>query len=92
MWHRTYLNYQRPWQERDTRCTCLQGEGTLIAYDCINGVNYQRVNSDSAGDLIYQMDSMCDALYDRFLAVQKIFGKFDIMHGHDWHPVPALNA
>ena len=65
--------------------------GDFDQYDCINGVNYQRVNSDSAGDLIYQMGSMCDALYDRFLAVQKIFGKFDIMHGHDWHPVPALN-
>jgi glycosyltransferase involved in cell wall biosynthesis len=36
------------------------------------------------------MDSMCDALYDRFLSVQKIFGKFDILHGHDWHPVSAL--
>lgn len=64
--------------------------GEFDLYDCINGVHYQRVNSDLAGGLIYQMDSMCDALYDRFLAVQKIFGKFDILHGHDWHPVPAL--
>ena len=59
-------------------------------YDCINGVNYQRVNSDSAGGLLYQMDNMCDAFYDRFLEVQKIFGKFDILHGHDCHPVSAL--
>lgn len=48
------------------------------------------MNSDSAGGLLYQMDSMCDAFYDRFLAVQRIFGKFDILHGHDWHPVPTL--
>jgi glycogen synthase len=48
------------------------------------------VNPDLAGGLIYQMDKMSDALYDRFLAVQKIFGEFDILHGHDWHPVPAL--
>jgi glycosyltransferase involved in cell wall biosynthesis len=48
------------------------------------------VNSDTAGSLIFQMDSMCDALYDRFIATQRIFGKFDILHGHDWHPVSAL--
>jgi len=64
--------------------------GEFDLYDCINGVNYQRVNSDSTGGLIYQMDSMCDALYNRFLAAQKIFGKFDLLNGHDWHPVPAL--
>jgi glycosyltransferase involved in cell wall biosynthesis len=64
--------------------------GNFDIYDCINGVNYQRVNSDYAGSLISQMDNMCDALYDRFIGVQKIFGNFNILHGHDWHPVPAL--
>jgi len=64
--------------------------GDFKSYDCINKVNYQRVNSDFSGDIIHQMDSMCDALYDRFIAVEKLFGKFDILHGHDWHPVPAL--
>ena len=64
--------------------------GDFKSYDCINKVNYQRVDSDSSGDIIHQMDSMCDALYDRFLAVEKLFGKFDILHGHDWHTVPAL--
>jgi glycosyltransferase involved in cell wall biosynthesis len=64
--------------------------GNFDIYDCINGVNYQRVTSDSAGSLISQMDSMCDALYDRFLGTQRIFGKFDVLHGHDWHPVSAL--
>lgn len=66
--------------------------GDYDLYDCINGVHYHRVNSDSVGGsgLVQQMDRMSDALYDRFIAVQKIFGKFDILHGHDWHPVPAL--
>ncbi len=64
--------------------------GDFNLYDCINGVNYQRVDSDSSGDLVQKMDSMCNALYDRFLVVQDTFGKFDILHGHDWHPVPAL--
>ncbi len=64
--------------------------GDFDLYDCINGVNYQRVNSDATGGLIHQMDIMCIAFYDRFLAVQKIFGEFNILHGHDWHPVPVL--
>jgi glycosyltransferase involved in cell wall biosynthesis len=64
--------------------------GDFDQYDCINAVHYQRVNSDSSGSLLYQMDRMCDALYDRFIGIEKIFGKFDILHGHDWHPVPAL--
>jgi glycosyltransferase involved in cell wall biosynthesis len=64
--------------------------GDFDAYDCINGVRYHRVNSDTVSNLITQMDSMCDALYDCFIRVQNIFGKFDILHGHDWHPVPAL--
>ncbi len=64
--------------------------GDFESYDKINGVNYQRAEADSSGDILAQMDRMCDALYDRFGAVQKLFGHFDILHGHDWHPVPAL--
>jgi len=29
-------------------------------------------------------------MYDRFGSVQKEFGEFDVLHGHDWHPVNAL--
>lgn len=64
--------------------------GDFESYDKINGVHYQRVDADSSGDILAQMDRMSDALYDRFGAVQKLFGHFDILHGHDWHPVPAL--
>lgn len=65
--------------------------GDFESYDKINGVHYQRVDADSSGDILAQMDRMCDALYDRFGAVKKIFGSFDILHGHDWHPVLALS-
>jgi len=68
----------------------LTRRGDFDSYDKINGVHYQRTDFDSNGGIVYQMDSMSDAIYDRFGAVQKIFGKFDIVHGHDWHPVPAL--
>jgi glycosyltransferase involved in cell wall biosynthesis len=33
---------------------------------------------------------MCDAMYCRFLEVKDKFGDFDILHGHDWHPVNVL--
>jgi glycosyltransferase involved in cell wall biosynthesis len=65
--------------------------GDFDPYDKINGVHYQRVDSQGSGDILAQMDLMCDALYDRFGSVQKLFGPFDIVHGHDWHPVLALS-
>ncbi len=65
--------------------------GDFDAYDRINGVHYQRADSDRSGDIVAQMDSMCEALYDRFKQVQKAFGPMDVIHGHDWHPVLALN-
>jgi hypothetical protein len=33
---------------------------------------------------------MRDAFYDRFIAVQTIFGGFDVLLGHDWHTVSTL--
>jgi len=65
--------------------------GEFDSYDKINGVHYQRVDYDGSGSIVDQMDKMSSSMYDRFLAVQKIFGRFDIVHGHDWHPVPALS-
>jgi glycosyltransferase involved in cell wall biosynthesis len=65
--------------------------GDFDAYDQINDVHYHRVDSDSTGDIVSQMNAMCGALFDRFERVQKIFGRFDIIHAHDWHPVLAAN-
>ena len=65
--------------------------GDFDSYDKINGVHYQRIDLDSSGDILNQMDNMCNAIHDRFDAVQKLFGRFDLVHGHDWHPVLALN-
>lgn len=64
--------------------------GDYGSYDLINGVRYQRVKNDQSDGIVYQMDSMCDAFVDRFQSVEKLFGRFDILHGHDWHPVKAL--
>jgi len=64
--------------------------GDFESYDRINGVHYQREDVEASGDILVQMNRMGDALYDRFTAAQKLFGKFDIVHGHDWHPVLSL--
>ena len=65
--------------------------GDFDSYDRINGVHYQRVDFDNSEGLIEQMDRMSAAMYERFLKTQKVFGKFDTVHGHDWHPIFALN-
>jgi glycosyltransferase involved in cell wall biosynthesis len=64
--------------------------GDFESYDKINGVHYQRVDTDNSGDILAQMNKMGDAIYDRFGAVKKLFGLFDIVHGHDWHPAMTL--
>ena len=65
--------------------------GERSSYDEINDVHYQRVSHDQWGMITDQMEHMCNAMYDRFFAVEALFGRFDILHGHDWHPVRALN-
>jgi glycosyltransferase involved in cell wall biosynthesis len=60
-------------------------------YKKVNGVRYQRVDNDRSNGITRQMDSMCDRMVDRFRSTEKLFGRFDILHGHDWHPVKALN-
>jgi len=60
-------------------------------YDKINGVHYQRCAHDESGNIVHQMDKMCDTMFERFGKVKKDFGDFDVLHGHDWHPVTALN-
>lgn len=60
-------------------------------YDEINGVHYQRCNFDQSGDILDQMNKMCDSMFSRFVRVSDEFGEFDVIHGHDWHPVNVLN-
>ncbi len=66
--------------------------GSKSNYDFINGVHYQRCPSANDGDLLFQMNDMCRAMTDRFYAVEGLFGKFDVLHIHDWHPVMVMNS
>jgi len=58
--------------------------------EVINGVYYHRIACDRTGGIVEQMDRMCDSMYCRFLDVREKAGEFDILHGHDWHPVNVL--
>ena len=60
-------------------------------HEIINGVHYHRVNHDLSGGIVNQMDSMCDAMYSRFMEVSSVYGPFDILHIHDWHPVNVVS-
>ncbi|NPE29572.1 glycosyltransferase family 4 protein [Methanococcoides sp. SA1] len=63
----------------------------LEPYEEVNGVHYHRVDHSLSGGIVQQMDSMCDSMYSRFLDVTKEYGKFDILHAHDWHPFNAVS-
>ena len=58
--------------------------------EIINGVHYHRVTCDQNGGIVEQMNRMCDNMYLRFLDVREKAGEFDVLHGHDWHPVNVL--
>lgn len=56
----------------------------------INGVYYHGVSREKNCGIVEQMNRMCDAMYCRFLDVREKAGDFDVLHGHDWHPVNVL--
>ena len=58
--------------------------------EMINSVHYHRVACDRNGGIVEQMNSMCDNMYLRFLDIREKTGEFDVLHGHDWHPVNVL--
>lgn len=64
--------------------------GDRSEYEEIGGVHYERCAHDQSGGIVDQMNAMCRAMVDRFYVVEDVFGRFDIVHGHDWHPVTAL--
>jgi glycosyltransferase involved in cell wall biosynthesis len=58
--------------------------------EIINGVHYHKIACNQNGGIVEQMNRMCDAMYCRFLEVRESAGEFDVLHGHDWHPVNVL--
>jgi len=59
-------------------------------HELIDGVYEHRVVHAFDKDFIQQMDNMCDAMVGCFHWVEQKYGRFDVLHGHDWHVVNAL--
>jgi glycosyltransferase involved in cell wall biosynthesis len=56
----------------------------------IKGVNYCRCKFPLTKDIISFFSTMSRAMLNEFRIVAKHGGKFDVVHGHDWHVVDAL--
>ncbi|MEK6977791.1 MAG: glycosyltransferase family 4 protein [Candidatus Hydrothermarchaeota archaeon] len=62
-----------------------QGEHAIV-----NGVSYHRCSFAPGHNIIDYCWNMGRAMVARISAVES-FGRFDVIHGHDWHVVEALH-
>jgi len=60
-------------------------------YEVIDGVHYHRCPFPFNPDSIREMNSMSHSMADRFFGTENVSGRFDIIHGHDWHVVSSLD-
>lgn len=56
----------------------------------INGVNYHRCKFDPGKDIISFFSNMSKAMVNELHVVVRRGGRFDLIHGHDWHVVDAF--
>lgn len=54
------------------------------------GVTYHEVSFGTSSDFVQEIENMCSAFVSRLLQLESQFGKFDIIHGHDWLVGPAI--
>ncbi len=59
-------------------------------HETINGVHEHRCVTPGMEDFIEYMDHLGDSLVSCFHHVESEVGRFDIIHGHDWHVVNAI--
>jgi glycosyltransferase involved in cell wall biosynthesis len=60
-------------------------------YECIDGVHYHRCPFNFHSDFIQEMNNMSKSMVHYFFETENFVGNFDIVHGHDWHVVNALD-
>jgi glycosyltransferase involved in cell wall biosynthesis len=60
-------------------------------YEVIDGVHYHRCPFAFDSNLIQEMHNMSKSMAHHFFGCEDYSGGFDIIHGHDWHVVPALD-
>ena len=59
-------------------------------HEMIRGVHEHRCVSPGCEDFIEYMDHFCDSLVSAFTWAEGKYGKFDVVHAHDWHVVNAI--
>ena len=65
--------------------------GGQSGYDYINNVHYHRCKFDPGPNLLAFAHNMSMSMVARLHEVERNYGKFDVVHGHDWHAIDALN-
>jgi glycosyltransferase involved in cell wall biosynthesis len=60
-------------------------------YEVIDGVHYHRCPFNFSSDFTQEMNDMSKSMAYQFFEAEKTFGNFDVIHGHDWHVVNALD-
>ncbi len=66
------------------------GEG--LPYDeVIGGVHYHRCAFHPGGNVMEYCENMGNSMVERFYGVEDSQGTFDMVHGHDWHVINALD-
>jgi len=60
-------------------------------YEVVDGVHYHRCPFAFNPNLIQEMHNMSKSMTNAFFGCENYSGGFDIVHGHDWHVVPALD-
>jgi len=60
-------------------------------YEIIDGVHYHRCSFPFNSHLIQEMSDMGKSMAYHFFEAENAFGNFDVIHGHDWHVVNALD-
>lgn len=59
--------------------------------DIVNGVHYHRCSFDHGWNIMDYCRNMSYSMLARIAEAEKGVGKFDVVHGHDWHIVDALH-
>lgn len=60
-------------------------------YEVIHGVHYHRCPFGFHSDFFQEMNNMCKSMAYYFFETENVSGHFDIIHGHDWMVVNALD-
>ncbi|MEM5766589.1 MAG: glycosyltransferase family 4 protein [Candidatus Aenigmatarchaeota archaeon] len=61
-------------------------------YEVVDGVHYHRCPFNFSPNFFYEMtNNMCKSMAYHFFETENVSGAFDIVHGHDWQVVNALD-